>query len=138
MADAVRLSGAIGQLVAGALRAAKLSEVSYGTVTSENPLEIMTDQKVRLFSSQLTLSRNVTDYEADIELSAQTEPESGGSGDEAFSSHRHQVRGKKKIKVLNALKTGDRVVLVRLQSSQERIVLDRIAPKENLNGEWML
>ena len=137
MADAVSLSGAVGKLVSGAIRSAKLSEVSYGTVTSENPLEIMTDQKVRLFSSQLTLTRNVTDYEVDIELSAQTEPESGGSGDEAFSSHRHKVRGRKKIKVFNALKTGDRVVLVRIQSSQERIVLDRIAPATKIEGEWM-
>ncbi len=137
MADAVNLSGAVGQLVQNSLRAAKLTDISYGTVLSVSPLTIMTDQKVRLYQTQLTLTRSVTDYTVDIEISAQTESESGGGGDEAFAAHRHRIRGRKKIKVYNALKAGDRVVLVRLQSSQERIVLDRIAPDDTVHGELL-
>lgn len=138
MPDAVNLTGAIQKVVSKTLKAAKLSDISYGTVTSTNPLKIMTDQKVELYERMLVLTRNVTDYEVDIETSWQTEEKSGGSGDDSFASHRHEIRGRKKMKVYNALQTGDRVLLVRMQNTQQRIVLDRIQPAVKLEGEWAL
>ena len=41
------------------------------------------------------------------------------------------------MKVYNALQTGDRVLLVRMQNTQQRIVLDRIQPAVKLEGEWL-
>lgn len=40
-------------------------------------------------------------------------------------SHKHNVRGKKKITVHNALKKGEKVVMIKLQGGQKFIVLDR-------------
>lgn len=137
MSEAVNLSDTIQQLVSKTIKASKLSDISYGTVTSESPLEIMTDQKVPLYASQLSLTRQVTDYEIDVEVSTETEKTSGGSGDEAYSAHDHKIKGVKKIRIKNALKVGDRVVLIRLQGAQERVVLDRIAAIPTLEGEWL-
>ena len=138
MPDAVSMAGAIQQVVSRSLKAAKLSDISYGTVTSTDPLKIMTDQKVELYERMLVLTRNVTDYEVDVETSWQTEETSGGSGDDSFASHRHEIKGRKKMKVYNALQTGDRVLLIRMQNTQQRIVLDRIQPVVKLEGEWKL
>lgn len=138
MPDPITLSGAIQQAAAKTFGASKQAAIFFGTVTSINPLTIETDQKLPLKNKMLRLTRNVTDYEVDIEVSHQTEEKSGGSGDYAYESHRHEYKGRKKIKVYNALVVGDQVVLVRLQGTGTYIVLDRIEPIPELKGEWIL
>lgn len=137
MPDNVSMGAALRSLVSQTVAASKLTDLCYGTVTSESPLTIFTDQKVKLYEQQIKLCRNVTDYEMDIEVSHQTEEKAGGSGDAAFESHRHEYKGRKKIKVYNALKTGDKVLVARIQGSQERVVIDRVAPIVELKGEWL-
>lgn len=45
---------------------------------------------------------------------------------ELRDTHRHQVSGRKRITVHNALAVGDEVILARKQGGQQYIVLDRI------------
>lgn len=51
--------------------------------------------------------------------------------------HNHQYSGVKKYKVHNALVSGDKVALLRLQGGKRFLVLDRIAPIPTLEGEWL-
>lgn len=106
----------------------------YGCVTAISPLEITTDQKMPLTAAQLILTDNVRDF--NVELSTiegegesegphYTEEETGGSGYAEFASHKHEYQGKKKWKVHNALKIGEKVILLRCDGGQRYIVLDR-------------
>lgn len=104
----------------------QLSTFEYGTVTSVSPLRIQVEQKKTLTKAQLVLTRNVTDFETEITVDWTTGNRSGGSGDSAFSSHNHDIDGKKKIKVHNALKVGDKVVLMKQHGGQKYLVVDRV------------
>lgn len=114
-----------------AIEATKPVAVCFGTVTKDSPLEILVDQKLPLGEKQLLLTRNVTDFEANITMAKKggwkTESKSGGSGAAAFSSHNHDIdMSRKKITVHNGLVKGDQVILIRQQGGQKYIVLDRI------------
>lgn len=123
MANVVQL---VKQAALEAVEASKPLNVVYGTVISPKPLKIKIDQKITLTEEFLTLTRNVTDYETEVTVEWTTEDRSGGGGDASFASHNHEVKGKKKIKVHNALKTGEKVILLREQGGQNYIVLDRV------------
>ena len=98
--------------------AAKPVAVMFGVIQDESPLKINVEQKMLLGKEQLILSRNVTDYETQITL------ESWATG--STEGHSHSISGKKKIVVHNALKKGEKVVLLRLSGGQQYIVLDRV------------
>lgn len=106
MADAVALMKAIKKAAIQAIRAEKLTEIRFGKVVGVSPLLISVDQKMTLGKAQLVLSRNVTDYETEITVDAETE--------------------KKKITVHNGLVVGDEVILFRQQGGQKYVVKDRI------------
>lgn len=126
----------VKQAAVEVVRAAKPTELRFGTVVSTTPLEIRIDQKAPLKGPQLILTRNVTDYEVDISVSHITEATSGGGHYEAFSSHSHRYSGRKKIIVHNALVVGDEVVLVQVQGGKKFFVLDRMKPHPSIGGEW--
>lgn len=118
---------AIKKAALDAVAASKPSEIYYGVVISESPLKINVEQKFTLNAAQLVLTRNVTDFYDDITVIAwRTENESGGGGDAAFASHSHALVGRKHIIVHNRLLTGDKVILIRQQSGQKYIVIDRV------------
>lgn len=122
-----------------AVNAAGPMRLCYGTVTSAAPLKIQVDPKKTLTDPQLILTDNVRDF--NVELSTivgtgkslgphYTEDESGGSGDAAFAAHKHRYQGRKKWRVHNALKTGEKVILLRCDGGQKYIVLDRWEARE--------
>ena len=121
----------------GAVEASDPAGVFFGTVTSTAPLEITVEQKITLTEPQLTLSRNVTDFQIDMTVSHWTEDETAhthtiidtymGGGTSLPTSHRHAYTGRKTITVHNGLIVGDRVILLRVQGGQNFIVLDRVA-----------
>jgi hypothetical protein len=113
-----------------AVVASKPANMVFGNVISTNPLKIKVDQKLILTSAQLTLSRNVTDYRLSVTVDHTTESASGGSGDSAFASHNHAIKGKKEITVHNALKNGETVILMQVSGGQKYIVIDRIGKGE--------
>lgn len=122
----VELANAIKQLALNAVLANKPTSVKIGEVTSESPLEITIDQKIRLSKSFLVLSRNVTDYEVEMTVNHQVEKMSGGGGDPSFTSHIHQYKGRKPFTVHNALKVGEKVIMIGVQGGQTYVVLDRV------------
>ena len=126
-----------------AVEAGKPVHLLFGTVISASPLKIQVDQKAIYTEKMLVLTRNVTDFEVDMEVSHWTEngtqhqhPVTTG-GTATPTSHRHQYKGRKKFKVYNSLVVGDWVVLARIQKGKKFVVLDRISPNPALKGEWV-
>ena len=121
--------------------ASKPTQVCYGEVTSDSPLKIQVDQKLVLEEEQLVLCRSVTDYECDVEFSLKTEKlqhnHTGVHGPTQPVTLQYKVKNKKKMKVYNALKKGDAVLLIREQGGQKYIVIDRIKPIPEVKGEWV-
>ena len=137
--DINELVKAVKQAAVEAVRAEAPVAVCYGTVTSASPLKIQVDQKKTLTDPQLILTDNVRDF--NVEMSTiegtgkslgphYTEDESGGSGYPAFAAHKHRYQGRKKWRVHNALKVGEKVILLRCDGGQKYIVLDRWEARE--------
>ena len=109
-----------------AVAASMPSGVYFGTVISPSPLQISVEQKFTLTEKQLILTSLVQDFDVEMTVDHKTEETSGGSGDASFASHSHEYKGRKKFKVHLALKSGEKVMLLRMQGGQRYIVLDRI------------
>jgi hypothetical protein len=119
-----------------------LTEVEYGRVTAVNPLEITLDSKTRLPAAFLTLTNAVKDHSVDITVSWATveddylEPDhTHGKGNNGAptdnpinwdTTHKHDIKGRKRIKIHNGLTLGERVILLRKGGGQDYIVLDRV------------
>lgn len=92
----------IKRAAAEAIAADKPVQLLFGTVISAAPLKIQLDQKATLLEPMLVLTRNVTDYEMDIDVSHWTEFEkehqhSTSDGATALpTSHRHKYVGIKR------------------------------------------
>lgn len=139
MAD---LSGAIRDIACMAMQASNPASVSYGVITKESPLTILVDQKFSIIEKAIVLTRNVTDFETEVTVEWMTEDdnsiqsahshqtaEGAASTEEFDTTHAHELKGRKKIIVHNALKTGDKVILLQAPGGQKYIVLDRL-PQE--------
>lgn len=104
MANYNELVKAMKQAGIAATEAKNPVNVCYGKVTSETPLRISVEQRITLGTAQLVLTRNVTDYDMKIT----------------------ENNIQKIIKVNNALKSGEEVLLLRVQGGQKYIVIDRM------------
>lgn len=129
----------VKQAAVDAVRAEAPMGQCYGIVISIAPLQIQVDQKKILGEAQLILTDNVRDFnvvlstiegEGKIMGPHYTENESGGGGFAEFASHRHKYEGRKKWRVHNALKKGEKVILLRCDGGQKYVVLDRWEARE--------
>lgn len=102
------------------------TDLRFGTVTSVNPLKVQISSQLTLPSSSLVVPKHLTDYEIEVEMDWTTSKTSGGGTYEAFASHDHNITGKKKIKVCNALKKNDKVALLRKSGGQQFLIIDKI------------
>ena len=102
----------------------------FGKVTKIEPLEIYIESKftIKEADGQIKLTRQVTDYETEITpIDWKTEFKSqGGTTSEAFANHNHDIKGRKKVKIHNALRLDDMVILLRMQGGQTFLVIDKI------------
>lgn len=124
-------------------------QILYGTVTAESPLEITIEQRLRLAENHLVLTRNVTDFQTEISFDDPEIKNEIQIGNRPFApdgtlitnpdlgteesvpaiiqgkfSFKEKV--KHKITCYNALKTGEIVLLIRMQGGQRFIVIDRV------------
>ena len=81
------------------------TSITYGEVTSVNPLEINIDQKFSISKEFIFLTSNVIDKETEITI------------DDGI---------KNKAVIFDGLKEGDEVLLLRAQGGQKYIILDRL------------
>lgn len=130
---------AIKRASIAANEASQPTDLRYGTVTSENPLEIRISSNYILPESVLVVPQHLTDYELKVtikdEYEWKTEPqymslEEVGQYELLTHSHDHDIKiDEKKIKVHGALKIGDKVALLRAAGGQSFYILDRL-PKD--------
>lgn len=126
MPDAVGIAKKIKRAAIEAQESTKPVEICFGKVTSASPLKILVEQKLPLGEGQLILARNVTDFTTEVTVNWNTEDKGGGSGYASYETHKHPIKGRKKITVHNGLVVGDEVILIRQQGGQKYIVVDRI------------
>ena len=110
-----------------AVEAEKPTSIIFGTVQSTSPLTVFVDAKLTIPEKAIVLSRNVTDFDTEVTVEWRTENTSGGGGGyDAFSSHNHAITGRKPIRVNNALKSGEKVILIRMAGGQKYLIIDRV------------
>lgn len=110
----------IKKIALDAVETSRQCDYMVGTVTSENPLKIRVSQNIELEEEFLHLSRNVTDFEIKITMKEQD-----------VYHVTHSVPSltwidKQEITVHNALKEGEKVLMLRKTGGQEYIVIDRV------------
>lgn len=91
-----------------AMNNAQICDLRYGKVISTSPLKVQVTSQLTIPSSMLVVSKHLTDYKVDMVIDVDNNDE------------------KKTVLVRNALKTGDKVVLLRKQGGQSYFILDRI------------
>lgn len=122
MSDIIRT---LRKVVLDAVNAQKLTDIVYGTVESITPLKVRVDQKLLLEQEQLKLTRAVMDYELEMTVDHITEDRSGGGTYEAFASHNHEYKGRKKFLIHNGLIVGDKVTMIRTHGGQQYLIIDK-------------
>lgn len=103
-------------------------DVLFGTVLTTAPLLIQVDgeQKMKLEEDFLILTRNVRDYDVEMTVEHETEETGGGSGYAAFAGHKHGYKGRKTYHVHNALREGEKVILLQAHHGNTYVVWDRL------------
>lgn len=103
-------------------------QVLQGIVKLERPLkiQIVNDEKLLISQNITYVPWHLTDYTTEVTVSWQTENTGGGSGEAAFSSHLHDIIGRKTITVHNALKVGEKVHILSFNHGKQYFVLDRV------------
>ena len=153
MADYVELLQTMKRAAVEAVAAGQPLALCYGTVSSVEPLQIMADQKLPLDEMQLELCSAVQDCWLDVEICTHTENDAfmngkhthaisdtytgGGSCDNGNldTTHKHSIKGRKKLRIYNGLQVGERVLLLRWPGGQKYLVLDRVSPAVT-KGDW--
>ena len=126
-----------------AVRESDPMSLMVGTVLSIEPLQVNVEQRLTLGTAQLLLTSSVVDHEVNITMEWSTEEithnhgYSGSTGTADMHSHSysgttqdnihaHSVTGTKAIKIHNALKIDDLVLLLRMQGGQKYLILDKV------------
>ena len=97
-----------------AIENAKPCDLRYGTVISTNPLKVQVTNQFVLPAGVLIVPKHLSNYTIKVEI---TEENSGESAESASA---------KQMKIYNALKTGDKVAMIRQSGGQYYYILDRI------------
>lgn len=100
-----------------AMEASNPVKVVFGTVTSVNPIQIEIHQKLKLTKEFLVMTERVTRYEVDLE---HNHSNSAGSTTMGLTD----LLTEKPIRT--GLKSGDKVVLLRVQGGHQYVVLDKV------------
>lgn len=122
--DYTDLIKTIKQSALSAVEASKPVNVCVGTVTAAAPLKISIDQKLQLCTSQLILCRNVTDYTLNATVTMTTT--ATDDDDEESEPETTTTVTEQEMAVSNALKAGEKVILLRFQGGQKYVVIDRL------------
>lgn len=117
MSNAAKMVELVKRAALDAVSNTMPSGVYYGTVTSASPLKINVESKMVLTEKQLLLSSLVRDFDVDM---------SAGDNDTSLASDSPFGSEKRSVKNHFALKSGEKVMLLRVQGGQQYIVLDRV------------
>jgi len=102
--NAVDLIKTIKQIVKDTISSMRMADIVSGMVISTSPLQIKIDQKLILYSAQISLTCNVKNYQTEISIN-------GGM--------------KQNCTIYNDLKVGDKVKMIRQNGGQHYLVIDK-------------
>lgn len=138
----------------------KFSDITYGEVVGVDPLKIKLNEILTLEEENIILTNAVKDHEIDITVQWETEDkniqgvdththpfiDTGALGitksaetlpsTNINSTHKHDIKGKKKIIVHNKLKSGEKVLMIKTYGGQKYVVIDRITDFKT-EGQWL-
>ena len=97
--------GTITGIVKDVIKGSKLTSFFIGTVENTSPLKIKRDEKFILDESNLTLTNAVRDYKAEVTIDGQ----------------------KREMTIHNALKMGEKVLVLQNNGGQEFVILERVS-----------
>lgn len=116
---------AIKRAAIEAVRASRPCDYYVGTVVGVNPLEIKISQSMAISEDFLILTRNVTDYKVKVTMEAK---------DVYHTAHTDPSVtwiDKQEITIHNALKQGEKVLMLRKSGGQEYAVIDRMVADDS-------
>lgn len=119
MADS-NINQTIKRAALEAVKASRPCDYYVGTVVGTKPLEIKISQSMTISGEFLVLTRNVTDYRAEITMVAKEVYH------EAHTEPSATWIDKQEVTIHNALKKGEKVLLLRKSGGQEYAVVDRV------------
>lgn len=90
--------------------------VCSGKVLTASPLTVQVDQRFTLPAENIIVPQHLTNYSVSVNISGST-----GSAD----GHTHTL-GAYTMTINNALKAGDKLVLVRQSGGQKYLIIDRV------------
>lgn len=116
------------------------TDLRFGTVVSDSPLKVQVTNLFTIPESMLIVPQHLTDHEIEVSLKSDygwitQDTQNGGklNPTEIYNAHEHElvhkhdiIQSKKKVFIHNALKTGDKVALIRKYGGQSFYILDRI------------
>ncbi len=129
----------IKEISVNAVNSQKPTALLYGIVISVAPLSVKISNNLILSEEFLIVPKSLTDYEINVEMNwntevtdtththnvnlndrynsiGDTESKMIVSGEQNYNkTHGHQLKGKKTIKIFNALKANDKVILAQVQ-----------------------
>lgn len=135
----------------------KFSDITYGEVVGVDPLKIKLNEILTLEEENIILTNAVKDHEIDITVQWETEDKkvdlidnhthlwAGGAfgatgpvnkSTDINSTHKHDIKGKKKIIVHNKLKSGEKVLMIKTYGGQKYVIIDRITEFKP-EGQWL-
>lgn len=98
------LTALIKRAALEAVEAGKPAQIAYGRVVSTTPLQVKVSEKLILTSEVLIVPEHLTDHEITLKTAPDIEL---------------------KYTVMNALKAGDQVVMIRNRGGQQYLIIDR-------------
>ena len=108
----------------------KPCDLRYGTVVSTSPLKINISQELTLPASVLIVPEHLTNHKREVTIDWSTEDtthtHTSDTGSISNETHNHKLTGKKTMTIHGALKSGDKVALLRQAGGQSYFILDRI------------
>lgn len=135
----------------------KFSDITYGEVVGVDPLKIKLNEILTLEEENIILTNAVKDHKIDITVQWETEDKkvdlidnhthlwAGGAfgatgpvnkSTDINSTHKHDIKGKKKIIVHNKLKSGEKVLMIKTYGGQKYVIIDRITEFKP-EGQWL-
>lgn len=127
-----KLIRAIKQAAMEATEEKNPTAILYGTVVSESPLSINVDQRFTLPEDFFILTTNVKDYQTEISFDnsgVKNIARNYTMDDESGTDYKLTFQDshvKNEVTIYNGLKSGEKVMLLRIQGGQRYVVLDRV------------
>ena len=131
-------------------------DITYGEVVGVKPLKVKLINDLVLEEENLILTNAVKDHTVDISVQWTTEDKKvdlidnhthiwvggafGATGPvnkspDINSTHKHDIKGKKKIIIHNDLKEKEQVLLIKAYGGQQYVIVDRIT-EYKAEGQW--